>query len=118
MLKSPRRSINPDRAIKKFKNTRKLCGLDFSHEVKFFKKKNNSDWKKYASIVGLFGICYTSYWSSRTCLWNNWKKVKTDTEYEISKLTFFAMRLDFECVGETDKSSEDSGYNDSVYTSN
>ncbi|CAF3670140.1 unnamed protein product [Adineta steineri] len=32
MLKSPRRSINPDRAIKKFKNTRKLCGLDFSHE--------------------------------------------------------------------------------------
>jgi hypothetical protein len=33
MLKSPRRSINPDRAIKKFKNTRKLCGVDFSHEV-------------------------------------------------------------------------------------
>jgi hypothetical protein len=32
MLKSPRRSINPDRAIKKFKNTRKLCGVDFSHE--------------------------------------------------------------------------------------
>jgi hypothetical protein len=39
MLKSPRRSINPDRAIKKFKNTRKLCGVDFSHEVKFFEKK-------------------------------------------------------------------------------
>ncbi|CAF3719635.1 unnamed protein product [Rotaria sordida] len=32
MLKSTRRSINPDRAIKKFKNTRKLCGVDFSHE--------------------------------------------------------------------------------------
>ncbi|CAF3297407.1 unnamed protein product [Rotaria socialis] len=32
MLKSPRRSINPDRAIKKFKNTRKLSGADFSHE--------------------------------------------------------------------------------------
>ncbi|CAF3325058.1 unnamed protein product [Rotaria socialis] len=32
MLKSPRRSVNPDRAIKKFKNTRKLCGVDFSHE--------------------------------------------------------------------------------------
>ncbi|CAF4418838.1 unnamed protein product [Rotaria sp. Silwood2] len=32
MLKSPRCSINPDRAIKKFKNTRKLCGVDFSHE--------------------------------------------------------------------------------------
>ncbi|CAF3845140.1 unnamed protein product [Rotaria magnacalcarata] len=32
MLKSPRRSINPDRAIKKFKNTRKLSGVDFSHE--------------------------------------------------------------------------------------
>jgi hypothetical protein len=33
MLKSPRCSINPDRAIKKFKNTRKLSGIDFSHEV-------------------------------------------------------------------------------------
>lgn len=32
MLKSPRRSINPERAIKKFKNTRKLCGVDFSQE--------------------------------------------------------------------------------------
>ncbi|CAF1360224.1 unnamed protein product, partial [Didymodactylos carnosus] len=32
MLKSPRRSINPDRAIKKFKGTRKLCRVDFSHE--------------------------------------------------------------------------------------
>ncbi|CAF1147249.1 unnamed protein product [Adineta steineri] len=32
MLKSPRCSINPDRALKKFKNTRKLCGIDFSHE--------------------------------------------------------------------------------------
>jgi ubiquitin C-terminal hydrolase len=39
MLKSPRRSINPDRAIKKFKNTRKLCGVDFSHEVKKFFRK-------------------------------------------------------------------------------
>ena len=39
MLKSPRRSINPDRAIKKFKNTRKLCGVDFSHEVSLFRKK-------------------------------------------------------------------------------
>jgi hypothetical protein len=37
MLKSPRKSINPDRAIKKFKNTRKLCGVDFSHEVKISK---------------------------------------------------------------------------------
>jgi hypothetical protein len=33
MLKSPRRSINPERAIKKFKSTRKLSGIDFSHEV-------------------------------------------------------------------------------------
>lgn len=32
MLRSPRRSINPDRAIKKFKHTRKLSGIDFSHE--------------------------------------------------------------------------------------
>ncbi len=39
MLKSSRRSINPDRAIKKFKNTRKLCGVDFSQEVKFFENR-------------------------------------------------------------------------------
>ncbi len=43
MLKSPRRSINPDRAIKKFKNTRKLCGVDFSHEVKFVFRKSKKN---------------------------------------------------------------------------
>lgn len=32
LLKSIRRSINPERALKKFKNTRKLSGIDFSHE--------------------------------------------------------------------------------------
>ncbi len=60
MLKSPRRSINPDRAIKKFKNTRKLCGVDFSHEVKFFEKKK-TNLLRCCFIIGLFRICYTSY---------------------------------------------------------
>ncbi|UJR30705.1 hypothetical protein I4U23_018225 [Adineta vaga] len=32
MFESPRLSINPERAIKTFKNTRKLSGIDFSHE--------------------------------------------------------------------------------------
>ena len=67
MLKSPRRSINPDRAIKKFKNTRKLCGVDFSHEVNEMRqemlKKNLQ-----TSLLGLFGICNTSYRSCRTCV--------------------------------------------------
>jgi hypothetical protein len=45
MLKSPRRSINPERAIKKFKNTRKLCGIDFSHEVLNLKSKKKIIYK-------------------------------------------------------------------------
>ena len=73
MLKSTRCSINPERAIKKFKNTRKLCGIDFSHEVGFFLFKINS--KFFFIYLGLFRICYTSNWSCWTCIWNNWKKV-------------------------------------------
>lgn len=48
MLKSPRRSINPERALKKFKNTRKLCGVDFSHEVSS-RRKRRSDIRSISS---------------------------------------------------------------------
>ena len=58
MLKSPRRSINPDRAIKKFKNTRKLCGVDFSHEVALILARATPLDRVF--VLGLFRICDTS----------------------------------------------------------
>ena len=74
MLKSPRRSINPDRAIKKFKNTRKLCGLDFSHEVG--SKLRSRGLRVKCSMLGLFGIRHTSHRSGWTCLRDSREKVR------------------------------------------
>ena len=65
MLKSPRRSINPDRSIKKFKNTRKLCGVDFSHEVNILHQIFPPTIPHIC--LGLFGIRYTFDRSYRTC---------------------------------------------------
>lgn len=74
LLKSPRRSINPDRAIKKFKNTRKLCGLDFSHEVGSMLRPKSG--RVNLRILGLLRIRHTSDRSGWTCVRNCREEVR------------------------------------------